>query len=61
VKPKLPEQEDKIVRITKLCEHFGIGLLFIGDKKLTVGPRLNHPNDFILKTRILSLFSSSVD
>jgi hypothetical protein len=58
VKPKLPEQEDKIVRITKLCEHFGIGLLFIGDTKLTVGPRLNHPNDFILKTRILSLFAN---
>jgi hypothetical protein len=58
VKPKLPEQEDKVGRIIKLCEHFGIGLLFIGDGKLTVGPRLNHPNDFVLKNRILSLFTN---
>ena len=58
VKPQLPEQEDKVGRIIKLCEHFGIGLLFIGDGKLTVGPRLNHPNDFVLKNRILSLFTN---
>lgn len=56
LKPKLPEQEDRVTRITQLCEHFGIGLRFIGENGIRVKPRLNEPRESALKHRIIETF-----
>ncbi len=56
LKPKLPEQENRVTRITQLCEHFGIGLRFIGENGIRVKPRRNEPKESSLKHRIIELF-----
>lgn len=58
LKPKLPEQEDRVTRITQLCEHFGIGLRFIGENGIRVKPRLNEPKQSALKHRIIEMFQN---
>jgi hypothetical protein len=56
LKPQLPEHEDRVTRITQLCEHFGIGLRFIGENGIRVKPRLNEPKASALKHRIIEMF-----
>ena len=58
LKPKLPEQEDRVTRITQLCEHFGIGLRFIGENGIRVKPRRNEPKESALKHRIIETFQN---
>jgi hypothetical protein len=58
LKPKLPEQEDRVTRITQLCEHFGIGLRFIGENGIRVKPTLNEPKASALKHRIIETFQN---
>lgn len=56
LKPQLPEQEDRVIRITQLCEHFGIGLRFLDENGIRVKPRLNEPKETSLKHRIIESF-----
>jgi len=56
LKPKLPEQEDRVLRITQLCEHFGIGLRFIGENGVRLNPIYNKPKESALKHRIIEMF-----
>ncbi len=58
LKPKLPEQEDRVLRITQLCEHFGIGLRFIGENGVRLNPIYNKPKESALKHRIIEMFQS---
>ena len=58
LKPKLPEQEDRVTRITQLCEHFGIGLRFIGENGIRVKPRRNETKESALKHRIIEMFQN---
>jgi len=58
LKPKLPEQEDRVTRITQLCDHFGIGLRFIGENGVRLYPKLNKPKESALKHRIIEMFQN---
>jgi len=55
-KPKMPEFEERVLRLTNLCSHFGIGLRFIGEIQLRVKPRLNEPKETKIKNRIIERF-----